>query len=318
VALPPLTHHEILELVEPFTRRGRRVDLAASDRLARQIVWQPVDRPGLVDGGPPLRETLTLDNPYAGGFRLTRELKPAAGPSARLQADGPDPGELLARIEAVAPARQFRDGDDGVIALRHEVEPGDRLVLTEGLARVGGLDLSLRMPTARRYPAEITLTAGGADFIELPEDLLSVIGWDWAPLKRVDDGWQSKLRLRRKGAERSRRAEVKLERTVAHLARTLAEPPRRFHERFLAARWFAVVRRTIPVWTCVALIAAAVALPIRIIEENPALRVLLMNAPLFLIALSFTLQEQARLEIPPLPRASPAPSWRRAAPPVKP
>ena len=78
------------------------------------------------------------------------------------------------------------------------------------------------------------------------------------------------------------------------------------------------MRRTIPVWTCVALIAAAVALPIRIIEENPALRVLLMNAPLFLIALSFTLQEQARLEIPPLPRASPAPSWRRAAPPVKP
>ena len=37
---PPLTHHDILALAEPFARRGRRVDLAASDRIARRVVFQ--------------------------------------------------------------------------------------------------------------------------------------------------------------------------------------------------------------------------------------------------------------------------------------
>ena len=40
---PPLTHHQILALVAPFTRSGRTVDLAASDRLALwQAQWQQV------------------------------------------------------------------------------------------------------------------------------------------------------------------------------------------------------------------------------------------------------------------------------------
>ena len=37
-ALPALTHHEILRLVEPFVRAGHRPDLAASDRTRRRIV----------------------------------------------------------------------------------------------------------------------------------------------------------------------------------------------------------------------------------------------------------------------------------------
>ena len=38
----PLTHHEILRLIEPFTRRGRHVDLSATDRIERRIVFKPV------------------------------------------------------------------------------------------------------------------------------------------------------------------------------------------------------------------------------------------------------------------------------------
>ena len=41
---PPLTHHDILALAEPFARRGRRVDLAASDRIARRVVFQEMQR----------------------------------------------------------------------------------------------------------------------------------------------------------------------------------------------------------------------------------------------------------------------------------
>ena len=40
-ALPALTHHEILRLVEPFVRAGHRPDLAASDRTRRRIVFHP-------------------------------------------------------------------------------------------------------------------------------------------------------------------------------------------------------------------------------------------------------------------------------------
>ena len=35
----PLTHHEILGLVEAFSRSGRQVDLTASDRAARRLVF---------------------------------------------------------------------------------------------------------------------------------------------------------------------------------------------------------------------------------------------------------------------------------------
>ncbi len=40
--MQPLTHHEIIGIVEPFTRRGRHVDLSASNRLERCLVLKPV------------------------------------------------------------------------------------------------------------------------------------------------------------------------------------------------------------------------------------------------------------------------------------
>jgi hypothetical protein len=65
-ALPALTHHEILRLVEPFVRAGHRPDLAASDRTRRRIVFHPQavaaeqgqDTP---TSAPPLTQTLELD-----------------------------------------------------------------------------------------------------------------------------------------------------------------------------------------------------------------------------------------------------------------
>jgi hypothetical protein len=321
MALPPLTHHEILGLVEPFTRRGHRVDLAASDRMVRRLVFKPTERAG--DGeSPAVRERLELENPYGKTYRLTRVLTPAKGPPARLVVEGPQPGELLARVEAVPPGEQFRSGAGYLVALRHELEGGDDAkaggaplrVLTEAVAALEGLTLTLKMPLTRRRPADLALVAEAGDVSKLPEDLLAVVGWDWAPLKRVEDGrWNSKLRLRGRGPARSRDAEAKLERTARHLARTLAEPPRRFHERFLAARWWAVVRRTFPVLTSLALVAVALLLPREIVEAKPFLRLVLMNAPLVLIGLSFTLQEMSRLELPPWPRSLREPDWRHTA-----
>lgn len=319
--LAPLTHHEILELIEPFSRAGRRVDLEATSRLERRLCFAPVERAMEPAGSPPLREDLTLENPYRGVFTLTRTLTAPDGLQARLVVEGPAPGPLLASVEAMAPASQFREGPGYAIALRHHLDllgerssrrgAAPRPALQQGVARVAGLTMTLTMPSVRLYPADLQLQAPPGDPIELPEDLLAVIGWDWAPLKRAEPGtWASKLRLHGRGPSRTARAEARLERTARHLAQTLAEPPARFHRRFLAARWGVVFRRTIPIWTFFAVIAGSMAIPKRVVEDNPALQVLLMNGGILIIALSFTLQEMARIELPPLP--SPLRAWRPA------
>jgi hypothetical protein len=155
----------------------------------------------------------------------------------------------------------------------------------------------------------VSVTDPGGDSIALPEDLLAVLGWGWSPLTRIRGSWVSRVRVGGKGPERSRRAERALERTVRHLAATLGELPRRFHERFLAARWGVALRRTIPVLTAAGLVALVAALPGAVLDD-PAVRLAALNLPILVVALSFTLQEGARVELPPLPRRSVAPAWR--------
>ena len=86
---PPLTHHQILGLVEPFTRSGRQVDLPASDRLARRLHFKPVQH-AASGSTPALTETLQLECHESGNHRLTRVLQVADGPGATLQAMGTD------------------------------------------------------------------------------------------------------------------------------------------------------------------------------------------------------------------------------------
>ena len=307
----PLSHHEILGLVEPFTRCGRAVDLAASDRLARRLAFRPIERDAADDGLPALRETLTLENPEPGVFRLVRSLAlldgPAAGLSARLQAEGAEPGELLARIDAVPPRRQFDLAPGHASALSHRLD-GAALTLLQARARLDGLALTLTLPTLRGSLAEIELTATAGETITLPEDLLAVLGWHWTRLERRSDGWRCQLRLRG-GAARSADAERKLARTLDHLSLTLAEPPARFHQRRVLARWGVCARRAIPLAVCFGLIGAAAAVPRLTLSDDSVMRMLILNAPPLLLIGFFCLREIPRIEIPPLPRRPSAPGW---------
>jgi hypothetical protein len=312
--LPPLTHHEIMGLIEPFTRRGRRVDLDASDRLARRLVFRPLDHPD-PEGGAALHDALELESPYRGTFRLSRTVTHPSGLAATLVAEGSSPEAVLAQAEALPPLAQFRTGEGYVLALAYQVEQGAAAAaagpwLVGAEARVGGLTFSARMPSPRGA-ADLRLADPADEALALPEDLFAVLGWNWAPLRRDRDGWSTKLRLPGRGPERRRRAEAALELGARHLARTLAEPPPRFHERFLAARWGSVFRRVIPVLTAVVLVGGISLLP-REALEDPALRLVLLNLPLLVIGLSFTLQERSRVEIPPWPRRPTGTAWRRA------
>jgi hypothetical protein len=320
----PLTHHEIFTLVEPFTRRGRHVDLAASDRIERRLLFKPFDHPGDTKTASALRETLLLENPKPDRYRLTRTLRHPGGLEADLVVEGPDPGTLLDRVEGVDPRRHFREKAAFKIARSYRLESSTdaaddaasptRLILTRGTALVDGLTLAMKAQTGRGMPAELELRAEDGDTIELPEDMLAVIGWDWRRLVRVKSGWRSTLKLRGKEPDRSRDAEVKLTRTVEHLAETLASSPARYHERLVAARWNVAFRRAIPLLIGLGLIFGAPAIQFLELSEGSLIRMLIFHSPPLLLVLFFSMREMPRIEIPPFPKPLPASAWREPPP----
>ncbi len=322
MATPPLTHHEILGLVAPFTARGRHVDLAASDRLERRLVFKAISHVGEGESLPDLRETLVLENGSKKDFRLTRHLVLPCGLEATLYSEGDKPGELLAQIEAVPLRRQMHSQPGFLIAENHRLDASERpgsgaqvstpsMILTHAVAQVGALTISMKLPAYGSFPAELELKSAGERY-DLPEDLFAVMGWSWARLIRAGAGWKCSLRLRGKAQARSRDAEQKLVRTAAHLAQTLAEPPRHFHERWHARRWRVTCRRAVPLTVTITLIGLAAAVPSMGLSEDSLLRILMFQSPPLLLGLIFCFRELPQIEIPPWPRRLTQPSWAAA------
>lgn len=294
MALPPLTHHDTLALAAPFARRGWRCDLAASRRDERQLVFR---RDGDAGAG-----TLRLQEHTPGRWSLLRTLHDAQAGAATLRADGADPAALLAQVEAVPPARHF----SGVVARDYVTgEGGPRL--EQGRVRTGGFVLTMAVPVYRRAAATIHLQAGDGRAARLPEDLLAVLGWQWARLVPGGDEWTSRVRLR--AADRSARAEALLDEAAAHLVRTFAEPPAQYHARHAVARWGVFFRRGIPSFTALGLLGAVLLSARLDFQPSTGTLMMLYHVPTLLIAGAFLLQELPRFEIPPLPRRLAAGSW---------
>lgn len=320
----PLTHHEILALVAPLARRGRQVDLAASERAERRLRFKPVEHPAEGAGRPAVTEVLQLENPRSGRFVLSRVLRlregPGEGLEARLEAEGDDLDALLVAVEASDLRQQFSVAPGHAVARCHRLDPGigstqkitpsTPRILTSATARVGGLVLNVRVPRVQGIPAEMELNGAAGERLDLPDDLLAVLGWSWTRLTLGKSGWTAAMQLRGKGPGRSQDAEAKLLRTVEHLAQTMAEPPRRFHERHVGARWLMVFRRLIPLLATLAMVAGAAYVPRLELAQDSVFRMLIFHLPPLLLAFFFTLRELPRIEFPPLPSASKAPHWR--------
>jgi hypothetical protein len=328
-ALPPLTHHEILALVEPFVRAGHRPDLARSDRVQRRIVFHPQALAGDAPALPPLTQTLVLEQPEPGRCTLARSLTSAEGPAPRVELEGEDPAALLQRLQALPPQRQFLVVDGVVVALQQRLPapgPGGAApapVLREAEARVAGLRLRARVSGVGGYPAELELLQGDGPAPRLPDDLLAVLGGPWSHLTALQRGWIGTIALRGEEPRRSALAMERLAQTVAHLTRTLAEPPPRFHERHRRARWIAGLRGTLPVLVGLAVVGAALYAQ-RLGPEGQSTLAMLANAtPPLLLMLLFLRKEIPRIGLPRVPRRPAPDAWtprapapREAAPPA--
>jgi len=201
------------------------------------------------------------------------------------------------------------------MAAGHALQPvahGGAPVLgfVRGEAWLDGLLLRLQVMDVKNVPGDITLLPAPGEQLALPDDVLAVIGWNWARLLPDAQGWTSKLRLRGPVPARTRAAERALQQAAQHLAAVLAAPPVQYHRQWRAARWGVVLRRGIPSLTALALIGGALLLPRTTDQGQQGLWMALHYVPIGLLALSFTLQELARFEIPPLPRPLQAAQWR--------
>lgn len=322
--MQPLTHHQILQLVAPFTQAGRTVDLAASDRAARQLAFKPVVHDAVSGAHPALTETLQLDASVADRFRLIRLLAGPDALQAGLVADGPDAGALLARIAAVPPARQWRLPGPGapgwVMALSHRVagpagSANDGLELTRAALQLPGWRLRWTPPPVHSRLGELRLAAA-ADAGPLPQDLLAVLGHAWTrllPTGENDAAWVGQLRQRGTSAAAFARTEQRLVDTARHLAATFAALPADFHRRHRAARWRVVGRRSVPALVSLGLVGGAAAVPQLTLAPDSVLRMLIQAAPPLLMIAFFSLREVPRIELPPLPRPLRQPAWQHAA-----
>ena len=317
----PLTHHRIMSLIAPFAKRGRHVDLAATDRLAGRLCFQVVERGTGVEGESVCREHLVLETSVDEHLRLIRRLESDSGLSASLEIEGIDPETLIAALDRQPGAGGFAAGDDWLIAWRHKlprmgsnVDSTASPQLLEAHARVAGTRLHLRMSSLSGVPADILLELEETDTLRLPDDFFAVLGWHWGTrLRRTALGWTTTLLVRGRGAERHQHAMQQFERAVRHLALTVSEASARFHHRCVRARWLVAARRSIPLTFSLALLILTLQLPRMHIAADSSLRMLIFNAPPLLLVLAFSLRELPRIELPRRPRPSGLSHWRTPA-----
>lgn len=334
----PLTHHEILALVEPFTRRGRHVDLAASDRLERRLLFKPTEHPGTPDDCSGLIERLLLENPGRSHFRLTRILTDSAGRIATLRVDGPEPGTLIEAIDAVAPERQFPTLGGLRVACSYRIEAGsikaspvevgsiepgrqigaapgastaavNHLRLVRAVTDFDGLSIILDPQVGYGMPAEIILEPSPERVLALPDDLLTVLGEAWRPLRRIENAWRAHLRIPRNEPARTPDVEAKLARTLAHLVETLRAPPAAFHRKWRRQRWQAVVHRILGLLSAVVLLIVAPVLLMATTPDGSPLRVLSFALPALVLLVLLSRHEAPMTKLPPLPQRLSDRAW---------
>jgi hypothetical protein len=307
----PLSHHAILALMAPFSAAGWALDLPASDRATRRLVFRPA-RHEAGATHPALVETRELHDGDR-GWQLVRRFSPEDAPTAEpaltaeVLADDGEPADLLAAALPITPGDLFTP-EGAALALR--CRPREAPQLRAAQARVAGLHLDCTVSRVKGYPMTLVFTRPGGDNRRLPDDLFEVLGRGWSRLVPLRTGWETSVMLRGTGPERSADARARLARTLAHLAEVLAAPPAAFHRRFVARRWRIGLLRGVPVALGIGLVALAFAVRGTGGRAEAMLGALANLVPPLLMAVFFMRREMPRIELPRVPRSPPATSWQ--------
>ncbi len=307
----PLTHHGILVLAAPFSRAGWRVDLQASERAERHLAFMPRTHP--TPQGT-LHERLELFDPIGDPARLLRTLTAPDGLSATAEAVATSPAAMLEAMERLAPDAQFTRAAGTRIAYSYKLErDGDggawRAILRRAEAHPGGMTLTLDTRPAPGALGRFELLREDGDPQDLPDDILAVLGLAWRPLRHARGGWSANVWIERREPRRSADAATKMERTVAHLTRTLSASPARYHADHVRARWGVFARRAGMLLLGLGVLAAAPLIMVLPVGDPSTLRMLAFHLPPLLLVGLFTLRELPSLMPPPIPRRPRDGAW---------
>lgn len=319
-----LSHHAIMAIVAPFSRRGYKVDLAASDRGQGLLAFRPVEIPAPEAGGhPTLKCTFRLERPHRLKTRVVRTLEAEGDRVAIMTAEGDDPAVLLEVVEQISPARHYHYVDGVLVTRSYRTEvwskrsrSGKRSVwprLTGAEARVAGLRLSATDTEGRTLDLRVAAREEGTT-LHLPTDFLAVLGWRWRPLRPSEkrDVWVGSVRPSGPSSDRTSRLEAHLDDAVVHISQTLGAPPADFHRRHRGARWRATVQRLGPllyaVGATVAIVSAMFLLP-----RNQFMHMVILHVFFGAVAVLRMINETWRLELPPPPLPLSRADWSTGA-----
>ncbi|MFK7886371.1 MAG: hypothetical protein AB8G16_05840 [Gammaproteobacteria bacterium] len=315
VSLPPLSHHDVLRAAAPLTRAGLRVDLPASDRARRKIAFVQQALPD--DPLIAVRHELHLLE--EGATILIRIAEYDHRLQATLTTQGGDIDALAAALLRLAAEDQFRFEGEALVADSYDVAPEKdaRLELTGCATIVRGLLIETDARTVIGEPMTTTLALkGGATPWHLPDDFLALTHHGWRPLTETDEGWSTTLQVPVRQPARGRETRRRFGLMAAQIAAALSAPPQNYHRERRAARWRLYLRRFIPVFVCVAIVAALPLLDRLVLSDERGLHPAFLSLPPLLMigALMLTWREMPRIEIPPRPRSLAANAWPYTAP----
>jgi hypothetical protein len=320
-SLRPLSHHEIMRLIGPFSERGWRLDLTATEREERLLRFQLVTHPGGADGIPVFHERLTAAVSQDDEFLLVRELwlsgDADATASPTLTASGPDAGVLLDQFARVAVSRHFADVDGVIVRRSYRLDPQRNNAERTGAA----WDLRIVSATAelpalraefdagmRGMPVDVRLYPRSAERLDPPRDLLAVIGRQWRSLQEYPNHWRSTINAPRREPRRTADIELKVAQTIRHLHQTLSKAPARFHDQHRWARWRAAARSGKAIFLTLLLVVGTLLL--NQVADEALIRALAFGAPpLMVLMLFFAFDHLPAFEVPRIPRALKPDSW---------
>jgi len=315
MATRPLTHHEILTFIAPFSERGLKVDLPNSDRTARLLRFRGTRHPADPRTGlPAFHEALELECPRPGRFKLLRRFTADDGTRATIEASGDNPAGLIDRVGRLSVERLFVVRRGLIIARSYRIDTDEpeqpaypSLVAAE--CRPDGILFQLDAHRGHGLPAQIELQAEPGMVLNTPEDLLAVLGWRWRPLRRFGPRWRGTLKVRRREPARTADLEAAASRAAGHLLRTLEAPPSAYHRRFRLRRWRVAFQRAIPLSIGLMLLGATPLLRFVELADDSVVKMLIFHMPPILLLAFFSFRELPRIEIPPLPRPLTNAAW---------